>query len=513
MDCTSKIISFKSASPLMDRLRDEGKCIVQCHGTFDLIHPGHIIHFEESKQLGDILVVTVTGEKYVNKGPGRPYFNDELRAHTIAALSCVDYVVLIPYAAAVEAIECIKPSMYSKGKEYQDQSVDVTGNIADDVKTVEKYGGRMAYVGSVVFSSTKLLNRHFEAYSTQVKDYCRAVVDVADKDAVKRIVENFSNLRVLVVGDLIFDQYMAVSVQGLTSKNSIVSGLYISEEMQAGGALAVYRHVRQFCKEVKLVGFLGTEPWVEQKICKYLKPADDEIVRDSRFTSIIKQRFVQPFNEGKELSKLFAVNYIGDMIPPNEMYDAILEKITAYIPKVDLVIAMDFGHGVFSEQVRQMIQEKAPFLALNCQTNSNNHGYNIINRQYQRADMFSLDQTELHLACGRKHINYGKELAELQAFLSSDYAWLTRGGDETLGMCGADERTSCPSFENSIVDTVGAGDAFCSLAALAAATGQPLKIATFLGQLAGAQAVRIIGNSKPINKGIFLKGIEAMLNL
>ena len=82
-----------------------GNKIVQCHGTFDLIHPGHVIHFEESKGMGDVLIVTVTGEKFVNKGPRRPYFNDELRLRSLTALESVDYVAIIPYPAAVEAIE------------------------------------------------------------------------------------------------------------------------------------------------------------------------------------------------------------------------------------------------------------------------------------------------------------------------------------------------------------------------------------------------------------------------
>ncbi|HRE04416.1 MAG TPA: adenylyltransferase/cytidyltransferase family protein, partial [Opitutaceae bacterium] len=153
-----KILSFERAPSLFASLRQEGKKIVQCHGTFDLIHPGHIVHFEEARGLGDVLVVTVTGEKFVNKGPGRPFFNDQLRSRWLAALACVDYVVVVPYAAAVEAIECVRPTYYCKGREYESAENDVTGNILDDVAAVRRMGGEMRYVGSVIFSSTKLLN-------------------------------------------------------------------------------------------------------------------------------------------------------------------------------------------------------------------------------------------------------------------------------------------------------------------------------------------------------------------
>src|SRR4051812_6480041 len=114
-----KIISFEKASAQFAKLRSAGKVLVHCHGTFDMIHPGHIVHFEEAKALGDILVVTLTAEKFVNKGPGRPFFNDAIRSRWLAALGCVDYVVVIPHPAAVEAIECVRANYYCKGREYE----------------------------------------------------------------------------------------------------------------------------------------------------------------------------------------------------------------------------------------------------------------------------------------------------------------------------------------------------------------------------------------------------------
>jgi len=93
-----KIIPFAQAATLCADLRATGKTVVHCHGTFDMIHPGHIVHFEEARALGDVLVVTITGEEHVNKGPGRPYFNDQLRSRWIAALSPVD---LLPHVELI----------------------------------------------------------------------------------------------------------------------------------------------------------------------------------------------------------------------------------------------------------------------------------------------------------------------------------------------------------------------------------------------------------------------------
>src|SRR5688572_278441 len=115
---TEKIISFEAAPGFFAGLRQEGKKIVQSHGIWDLIHPGHICHLEEAGALGDLLVVTLTADKHVHKGPGRPYFNEQLRLRSLAALECVDYVVLVPFPDAVPAIECVRPDIYCRGKEY-----------------------------------------------------------------------------------------------------------------------------------------------------------------------------------------------------------------------------------------------------------------------------------------------------------------------------------------------------------------------------------------------------------
>ncbi len=507
----AKILPFELAPSILAKLRDQGQVIVQCHGTFDMVHPGHIVHFEEAKALGDILVVTITGEKFVNKGPGRPYFNDQLRSRWLAALGCIDYVIVVPFPAAVEAIKCVHPHFYCKGREYEKQNNDVTGNIQDDVETVRQLGGAMRYVGTMVFSSTRMLNEHFDPYPPEVKNFCRMVAGECTPNQFRDIVDGFKQLRVLVIGDIIFDRYTTLEVQGLTSKNRILSGRYVEDDMQAGGALAVYRHLREFTTNVKLIGLTGTEPWLESTLANFIAPDAAEIVRSPDFTTVVKQRFVEPRTEGKELTKLFSVNFINKRAPHEPLQNELLERIAGNIAHYDLILVMDFGHGVMEDSVRNYVQEKRCFLSVNCQTNSNNHGFNIINRRYRRADAFTLDQTEICLAAGRRELDYGRELTRLATHLGSSYAWLTRGAHETLGRNCVKDITSCPPLERTIVDALGAGDAFCAVASLAAAYRVPLNVATFMGQLAGAQAVKIVGNADSIKKARLLKGGMSML--
>ncbi len=507
---TSKIIPFESAANFFAGLRQAGLRIVQSHGLFDLMHPGYVAHLEEARALGDALAVSVTADRFVDKGPGRPLCKEQLRARTLAALSCVDYVVITPFPGAAEAIEAIGPAIYCLGKEYERPS-HKTDHIQSDLDALARCGGKVSYVGSLIFSATKLLNQHFDHLSAGVKTFCHDLAREISMNDFRQAVESFSELKVLVIGDTIFDRYSYVKVQGLTSKNRIISGRFLREETQCGGALAVFRHVRQFTKNAGFLSLLGTEPWVDALLAGQVGPHENKTIRDADFTTIIKQRYVEPMAEGKEMSKLFSVNYI-DSGPPSKNARARIEQaIREEIGRADVVLLADFGHGMMQPSLRQLVQEKAPMLALNCQTNSNNHGFNIINRQYQRADVFSLDAQELMLSCGRRDLDDPVELQDLQKFLKARYGWLTRGAVHTIGLRG-EAQSHCPALETDVVDTIGAGDAFFSVAAMAAARDLPISLATFLGQLAGAQAVKIVGNQHPISKQSLINSGTSLLN-
>jgi bifunctional ADP-heptose synthase (sugar kinase/adenylyltransferase) len=506
-----KLLASEAAPALFDALRQQGKKLVQCHGTFDLIHPGQVMHLEEARSLGDILVVTINAEKSGACSSSKPFFNDQLRARSLAALSCVDYVVMMPSGSACDAIACVKPHFYCLGRESEDEDGEGNGSVAEECRTVRQFGGQVHHTSAASFRSSRLLNRYFDHLTVPVKDFCRNLAAKVSPADFRQAVKNMAELKVLIIGDTIFDRYSYLKVQGLTSKNLIISGRYLREETQCGGALAVFRHVKQFNDRVKFLSLLGTESWVEPLLRQHVSADEDLTIRDDQFTTIIKQRYVEPLSEGKELAKLFAVNYLDAHAPAESVLHRIQARIEEAICEVDVVMLFDFGHGLLQPAVRELVQQRAPFLALNCQTNSNNFGFNVINRRYQRADAFALDEQELMLACGHRHLDYAGELDRLRQQLKARYAWLTRGRVQTIGLKEGEAPSLCPPFENEVVDTVGAGDAYFSVAALAAARGLPIELATFLGQLAGAQAVRIVGNSEPVSKSLLLKSGASLL--
>ena len=155
-----KILDLDKLAEELSDLKSKGKKIVHCHGCFDMMHPGHIKYFQASKKMGDILVVTVTPDQYVDKGSGRPVFDQYLRTESIAALECVDYVAVNRWPTAENTLRLLVPDYYVKGQEFE-KLQDKTGKIQKEVGVVKEIGGEMRFTHEIVFSSTKILNRYF----------------------------------------------------------------------------------------------------------------------------------------------------------------------------------------------------------------------------------------------------------------------------------------------------------------------------------------------------------------
>lgn len=131
--------------------------VVLCHGTFDLLHYGHHCLFSAARRYGSRLVVTVTADRFVRKGKGRPVFNEHERAQMIRDLRAVDHVEIIREKSGVKAIETFKPRYYVKGADYL--SHDKHGHLAAERKAVEKIGGELLFIQTPQWSSTELLSR------------------------------------------------------------------------------------------------------------------------------------------------------------------------------------------------------------------------------------------------------------------------------------------------------------------------------------------------------------------
>lgn len=503
-------ITFKEET--RPKLKKEGKTIALCHGVFDLIHPGHIIHLQQAKQMADILVVSITAAEFVRKGPGRPYFNDEMRLKVLEAIECVDYVMISEGYTVDDIVESVEPDLYIKGEEYARESEDITGKMTAERELVEVHGGKVAYTTGEVFSSTKLINTALSGLPEDVVRYMERFITKYSMEDIKKYAERAEKLKVLVVGDVIIDKYTYCIVHGLMSKDTgYSSGLEYSEQY-LGGAVAVARHLSSFTENVTLVSIAGNEEDIRLQLLDEV--ADKmrlKLTYSTSFPTIVKHRYLTRNAKREEYRKLFSINNI----PETASYEQaarqeFLKGLSEKLDEADAVFLCDFGHGLIDGETQNLIQEKAKYLILNCQTNSTNYGMNIITK-YSRADAFTLDQKELRLAYPAYAADENAALQKISAHLDAD-GWLTRGSEGARSI-ESGRVHECPAFTLTVKDTVGAGDAFYSAAGLYAAAGAPAELCTFIGNIAGALGANIVGNKEAIEKVNVLKYAATLLNI
>ena len=129
----------------------QGRKIALAHGVFDVFHIGHLKHLEVAKQNADILIVSITSDRYVRKGPSRPYFSENIRAEFLSSIEIVDFIIINDDVTSINLINTIKPDIYVKGKDYQNPSKDITGNISLEKKQLKKWGKNLNYRRNRVF--------------------------------------------------------------------------------------------------------------------------------------------------------------------------------------------------------------------------------------------------------------------------------------------------------------------------------------------------------------------------
>ena len=502
-----KIISLADMAERSAKLRSEGKTVVLCHGTFDLMHIGHVRYLQRARKEGDALFVTVTADEFVNKGPGRPVFKEQLRAESLASLACVDFVAVNHALTAVDVLNGVQPDVYVKGGEYRSHGEDVTGNIAREVDAVEAHGGRVFYTDEITFSSSNLLNEHFGVFSPETKAFLQGFRNDTTCKDIQQQIASLSELKVLVIGDAIIDQYHYADALGQTGKGNVFAVRYESEEQFAGGSIAVANHVAGFVDSVTMVSGLGLEdshePYIRDKLLPNVEPVF-WYFQDA--PTVTKRRFVD-----SDMNKMFEVYFYKEDPVLQAGENAVCRWLEENIDTYDVVIAPDFGNGFITRSMIDVLCAKAKFLAVNTQLNSGNRGYHAIHR-YPRADFISLNEPELRMATHNRHDSIEAVAEQIAERVQFDRLAVTRGTKGVL-MHNRDGNVnySVPALSTRVVDRIGAGDAFLSLAAICLGRGMSPEVAAFVGSAAAAIDVQIVCNREPISAPVLLKYVNTLL--
>jgi len=508
MSTKNKVIEFSDLGNLSKSFANEK--IVHCHGVFDVLHAGHLTYFQSAKKFGDILVVTITTDKYVNKGPGRPYFTDQIRANMVAALEAVDFVAISDHPTAVPAITTLKPHFYVKGPDYRDKTKDVTGGILEEEKAVERHGGKLLFTEDETFSSSTLVNRYFMHWSEDQLKTIEAVRELGGEETIAKVLDKVAELKVAVVGEPIVDTYRFCTPENISSKSPSISARFLYEENYAGGSLAVANHLAGFVKKVNLVITHGEESRFQDLLKEKM---DKRIAIHSRALKNIpsprKVRYIAVDNSQRifEITDLRADQWTSHSPKP---FCQMMEDVTS---GCDAVVLADFGHGLFEGEVLEQAGKMKPFTALNVQTNSSNYGFNVFTK-HKKFNFLSLDTREARIAYHDRisaPIDIGRSARRDVAKLEASVAMTLGPNGSYFFLGGTDKEFFSPAFTDKVIDATGAGDAFFCLASMLLKVGSPPQLIPFLGNLFAGLKTKIIGNKNAVTRSQLMKSVTSVL--
>lgn len=501
-----KILPIEALARLLDNLRTQ-KSVVLCHGVFDLLHIGHIRYLEQAKSFGGVLVATITEDRYVNKGPHRPAFTQDLRAEALAALDCVDYVAISRWPTAVEAIRLLRPHLYVKGSEYRNPGDDPTGMIVTEAEAVRQAGGEIRFTEDITFSSSNLINRYYSPFPDEVRNFLSEFTRRFAPHQVTGYLEGASRLRILALGETIIDEYHYCETMGKSGKEPILATRFMSSEKFAGGVLAVTNHLAAFSDQVSLVSFLGDTDSHEEFIRQKLNPSiRTHFFVHSNAPTIIKRRFVETY----PLQKLFEVYTMNGAEERAEESRMLREKLADILPDFDLVVVADYGHGMLDRETVDLLCERSRFLAVNVQVNAGNYGFNTVSK-YPRADFVCISEREIRLEARSRLRPLEQIVEDVAGRLSCDRVLVTQGKQGCLCYERREGFTRVPALTSHVVDRIGAGDTVLSVASLCVAQGAPMVVAGFVGNAAATHAVSTMCNAAPLAQVPLAKHIISLL--
>lgn len=476
------------------------RTVVLCNGVFDVVHPGHFRHLLYARDKADILIASLTADVHVHKGTNRPHVPQDMRALSLAALECVDYVVIDVNPKPIELIQLLQPDFYAKGFEYLPSNR--SGKAISETEAVEAYGGQILYTpGDLVYSSTKLIEASAPdlRYDTLALVMSRYGVSF---DLLRRTVEGMSKCYAHVVGDVIVDSYTYASMIGGQTKTPTLSALFERRVDYVGGAGVVAKHITAAGARVSLSTVLGGDKMAEFAL-NDLEAAKVDVLAyiDAARPTTNKNAIIVNGYRSLKLDTLD--NRSIDDHALNELSQSI------YASVADAYVFADFRHGIFNQRTISKLTNAIPAPSMRVADSQVASRWGNIT-DFKGFDLITPNEREARFSLGDQ--DSGVRLLGSKLYDATKCGLLLmKMGPRGLMACvnaqheATDSYFTLGSFAREVVDAVGAGDALLAYATLGHLITRNPAIAAILGTLAAAVACEGEGNN-PV-------GAEAVLGL
>ena len=499
--------NLEDLSNISKKIKIGGKIVGLCHGVFDVIHAGHISHFEEVKKKCDYLFVSVTVDSFVNKGPSRPVNSHYFRAKVLDSLSCVDYVGINYTSDAVKSIKTIKPNFYFKGMDYIGKK-DLTLRLQNEKLATQKNGGKLIFTNSPLQSSTEIINKSFSyIFDSKLQKFLSTKNKASLLSESVRSLEKIKNKNVLIIGDAIIDQYDTVSALNKPPKESILATRHLKSDIFLGGVFAAASNLSQFNNNIEICTVIGNDSDIKKKIFAFSKKIKSKIFVEKNKVTVRKRRLVEE-GYGKKISEVY---YMDDEFLSDSNLQKVIQYLNKNLKKFDTVILIDYGHGFINQDIYKTLLKNSKFLAINCQSNSANLGFNLITK-YRKSDYICIDEPELRLATSNKNDEIEKIVKEqLSSKVKCKNVTITRGRNGCFSYQNSKALNTPAVISEKVLDTIGAGDVFLVITALLYSIKTNQSVVSLIGNIAGALKVDILGHSKSIHSSNFYAVLNHLL--
>jgi len=502
----SKILEERSLIKRVEEIRESypQKKIVLCHGVFDLVHPGHLNHFKQARSLGDILIVSITSDRFVNKGPSRPFFSQDHRAEFLSSLEIVDYVVISDSVSSKEIIERLKPEVYVKGEEYEQFDKDETGKILEEKQVVESVGGVIEFTRGFRSSSTHLINRSILLGNSEKSKWISELRSRFSIDEIVSHLENIKNINPIILGESILDVYTDCTPLGKASKYPLLAFHKGETRNFPGGSSLIANVCASLSGQSELILVLPeTAREAEDIFCNVGPGIKPIVIYDHSSQVIKKQRFID-LSSGSRVFEIYDYN-------PQYFQEETYEKIENAVKGSNRpVIIADYGHSFFNSRLIAHLENLNSFIAVNTQMNAGNRGFNTISK-YGRADFISLNGGELELEFKTKELDYPRVLPIIMDKMKSSFAVVTLGSKGLLVFDDSGNYSYTPGLADKVIDKVGAGDAVFAVASMLAFQNAPIEIIGLVASICAAQEVSSLGHKSALNLVDLKRYIKGLL--
>jgi rfaE bifunctional protein kinase chain/domain len=470
-------------------LRPRDRKVIMCHGTFDLVHPGHVRHLMYAKSKADILIASLTCDAFIAKAHFRPFVPQQLRAMNLAALEMVDYVLIDENETPIENIYLLQPDYFAKGYEYFDG--EVQPKTQEEIDALNSFGGEPIFTpGDVVFSSSAFIE---QARPNIAGEKLHALMgsESVTFDDLRSTLSKFGDLRFHVLGDTIVDSYVYGSNNGATtSKTPTLSLRYEREVDFVGGAAVVAKHLREAGADVVFTTVLGNDA------------RKDFVLKGMEERGIECRPIVDATRPTTQKTVFIADKYRllkVDKVDNRSISKSIRDEITVCLrdQSVDAYVFSDFRHGIFNRETTPIFIEALRSNALRiADSQVASRWGNILD--FSDFDLITPNEKEARFALGDQDSVirplalelYKRARCKTLILKTGDRGIITYrdGTDDVRAFFAID------SFASNVVDPVGAGDALLSYGALGMAASRCPVQASIIGSLAAAVECERDGN-------------------